>query len=61
MTREQAKEKMIALCSTAVADEDYSLIKEAEKMSYEYDIEMVFDDEYVLVEDEMISFNGVQF
>lgn len=61
MEREQAKEKMIALCNTAVAEEDYSLIKEAEKIAYEYGIEMAFDDDYVSVEDEVINFNGVQF
>jgi hypothetical protein len=57
-TKKQIKEQLWKMVEQAIAEEDYSIMREAFQISYENDVEMIECDDYVMVEDERFDFNG---
>lgn len=57
-TKKQIKEQLWKMVEQAIAEEDYSIMREAFQISYENDVEMIEGDDYVMVEDERFDFNG---
>ena len=58
MTKQQIKEQLWNMVERAIAEENYSIMREAFQLSYETDVEMIEGDDFVMVEDERFDFNG---
>ena len=70
MTAEKMVSKLVNMCIRAVKEENYKLISEAFSLCFDWndkhpeerEIFMCTDDEeYVMVEDDVIYFNGARF
>jgi hypothetical protein len=58
MTKREAKEALWTMVEKAIAEEDYSIMRDAFSFAYANGVEMIEADEYVMVEDERFDFNG---
>jgi len=56
--KRQIKEQLWKMVEQAIAEENYSIMREAFCIAYKNDIEMIEADDHVMVEDERFDFNG---
>ena len=54
----EIKKQLWEMVEKAIAEEDYSIMREAFLVAYKNDIEMIEADDHVMVEDERFDFNG---
>ena len=55
---QEIKKQLWEMVEKAIAEEDYSIMREAFRIAYKNDIEMIEADDHVMVEDERFDFNG---
>ena len=56
--KQQIKEMLWKMVEQAIAEEKYSIMREAFHIAYLNDIEMIEADDHVMVGDERFDFNG---